>query len=190
MKNVILKIIYLPDKILNFITLHRKKTVYDKTLKINGRIRIYGKGKILLGKNTAINSSLSSNPTGGDICTIFSVDPGAVLEIGDNSGLSNCAIVCKNHIKIGNDVRIGTSVKIYDSDFHSKDAYERTHGKDKAEAKEIEIKDGAFIGGHSIILKGVTIGKNSIIGAGSVVTKSVPDNQIWGGNPAKFIKEV
>ncbi|WP_212635306.1 acyltransferase [Pseudozobellia thermophila] len=52
------------------------------------------------------------------------------------------------------------------------------------------IKDRAFIGAYSIILKGVTIGENAIVGAGSVVTKSVPDNQIWAGNPAKFIRSI
>ncbi|WP_103192495.1 acyltransferase [Formosa algae] len=46
------------------------------------------------------------------------------------------------------------------------------------------------MGASSIILKGVTIGENSIIGAGSVVTKSVPCNEIWGGNPAKFIRKI
>ena len=52
------------------------------------------------------------------------------------------------------------------------------------------IKDNAFIGAGSIILKGTIIGMNSIVAAGSVVTKSIPDNEIWGGNPAKFIKKV
>lgn len=53
---------------------------------------------------------------------------------------------------------------------------------------KITVKDGVFIGCKSIILPGVTIGKNSIIGAGSVVTKDVGDNEVWAGNPAKFIK--
>ena len=57
-------------------------------------------------------------------------------------------------------------------------------------AKPVIIKDGAFIGTDCIILKGVTIGEKSVIGAGSVVTKSVPDGEIWAGNPAKFIRKV
>lgn len=56
--------------------------------------------------------------------------------------------------------------------------------------KPVTIKENAFIGAHSTILKGVTIGKNSIIGACSVVTKNVPDNEIWAGNPAKFVKKI
>lgn len=56
--------------------------------------------------------------------------------------------------------------------------------------KPVIIKDGAFIGTDCIILKGVTIGEKSVIGAGSVVTKSVPDGEIWAGNPAKFIRKV
>lgn len=54
----------------------------------------------------------------------------------------------------------------------------------------VVIKDGVFIGAHCIILKGVTIGEKSIIGAGSVVTKSIPDGEIWAGNPAKFIRRI
>jgi acetyltransferase-like isoleucine patch superfamily enzyme len=54
----------------------------------------------------------------------------------------------------------------------------------------VKIKKYAFIGGGSIILKGVTVGENSIIVAGSVVTRDIPDNEIWGGNPAKFIRKV
>jgi len=54
----------------------------------------------------------------------------------------------------------------------------------------IIIKDNAFIGGSTIILKGYTIGENSVIAAGSVVTGVVSDNEIWGGNPARFIRRL
>jgi len=54
----------------------------------------------------------------------------------------------------------------------------------------ILLSKGCFIGANSTILKGVTVGEYSIIAAGSVLTKSVPANEIWGGNPAKFIKKV
>ncbi|MBD8490085.1 hypothetical protein IFO69_15110 [Echinicola sp. CAU 1574] len=54
----------------------------------------------------------------------------------------------------------------------------------------INIEDGVWIGGHCIILKGVTIGERSVIGAGSVVSKNIPKNEVWAGNPAKFIKKI
>lgn len=57
-------------------------------------------------------------------------------------------------------------------------------------AKAIVVEDGVFIGANVTILKGTYIGKNSIIGAGSVVTGKIPANEIWGGNPAKYIKQV
>ena len=52
------------------------------------------------------------------------------------------------------------------------------------------IKKGASIGANSTILPGITVGENSMIGAGSVVTKDVPANEIWVGNPARFYKEI
>ena len=54
----------------------------------------------------------------------------------------------------------------------------------------VVIGDDVFVGAKCIILKGVTIGKGAIIGAGSVVTKNIPARQIWAGNPAKFIREI
>ena len=54
----------------------------------------------------------------------------------------------------------------------------------------VKIEDNAFVGARSMILRGITIGKYSIIGAGSVVTKSVPENEIWAGNPARFVRKI
>lgn len=149
-------------------------------------------GSFSVGDFFKMNNGIKGNPIGAySKCTFF-VDKKANLSIGDNVGMSQTAIVCHKKIVIGNDVKIGGGVKIYDTDFHSLDPIIRTSSKDKDNRakKEVIIKDKAFIGAFSIVLKGVVIGENSIVGAGSVVSKSIPDNQIWGGNPAKFIKEV
>ena len=63
-------------------------------------------------------------------------------------------------------------------------------GDNDVKHKPIHVKEGAFIGTDAMILKGVTVGKHSIIGAKAVVTKNVPDNEIWAGNPARKIGNV
>ena len=149
-------------------------------------------GMFNIGKNFAMNNGIKGNPIGCyERCTFF-VDRGAVLTIGDNVGMSQAALICHKSITIGNNVKIGGGVCIYDTDFHSLDPVIRRSSEDlknRAE-KPVVIGNDVFIGAKSIILKGVTIRENSVIGAGSVVTKSVPANQIWAGNPAKFIRSI
>ena len=105
--------------------------------------------------------------------------------------MTNSTINCHESITIGNYVNIGEGCVITDSDFHSLDWRDRMDGTDirKKRNAPVVIKDWAFIGMHSIILKGVTIGEKSIIGAGRVVSKDIPDGEIWAGNPARFIKK-
>lgn len=94
-------------------------------------------------------------------------------------------------IQIEDNVLIGGDCKIYDSDFHSINYRDRMQILDKhVNVKPVLIKEGAWIGAHSIILKGVTVGRRSIVGAGSVVTRDVPDDEIWAGSPARFIKKL
>ncbi|MDO4738307.1 MAG: acyltransferase [Bacteroidales bacterium] len=122
----------------------------------------------------------------------ISVMGGAILSIGHHSGMTNSTINCHESITIGNYVNIGAGCLIVDSDFHSLDWSDRMDGTDvlKKRNAPVIIKDLVFIGAHSIVLKGCTIGEKSIIGAGSVVTKDIPDGEIWAGNPAKFVKKI
>lgn len=89
-------------------------------------------------------------------------------------------------IIIGNSTMIASDVTITDSDWH--DIYDRTDYV--ASPKEVIIEENVWIGEKSLILKGSKIGKNSIIGAGSVVSGEVPANVIFAGNPAKEIKKL
>ena len=149
-------------------------------------------GKLLIGNNFSMNNGIKGNPIGCySKCTFF-VDRNATLIIGNNVGISQTALICHKSITIGNFVKIGGGVKIYDTDFHSLNSKIRKSKDDLNNRieKSVIIHDNVFIGAYSIILKGVVIGENSIIGAGSVVTKSIPTNQIWAGNPAKFIRNI
>lgn len=107
---------------------------------------------------------------------------GAKLKLGSGFFNSNIKIRCHERIEIGEDVAISHDVTIMDSDAHEGlwEGYEKT--------KPIKIGNHVWIGTRVTILKGVTIGDNAIIAAGSVVTKDVPNNTIVAGVPAKVIK--
>lgn len=179
------------ESVRNHIILRYRSVETADGVKIHGVIRIYGHGSIKIGRNTIINSSMSSNPIGGDTRTIFSLKDSAQLTIGEDTGISNTAIVCHEQVTIGSRVRIGGGTKIYDTDFHSLDSEERKDYRTEiARTKPVVIEDDAFVGAHCILLKGVHIGKRSIVGAGSVVTGEVPEDEVWAGNPARRIRSL
>jgi acetyltransferase-like isoleucine patch superfamily enzyme len=164
---------------------------FDKGLKVAGLLKIHvtRRGKLSIGNNFQINSGNNFNIIGRQQKTIFWVE--GELIIGDNVGMSATAIICNKQIIIGNNVVIGGNTVIYDTDFHNLDPiirYNKNLDKKTAIKLPVVIEDNVFIGAHTTILKGVIIGKNSVIGACSVVTKNIPSNEIWAGNPAKCIK--
>ena len=156
-------------------------------------IAVSPNGSCVLGDNFRMSNGVRFNPIGfPQPCQIVVTD-GAELIIGKNVGMSQAAIICHHSITIGDNVKIGGGVKIYDTNFHSLNPeIRRIREWDMREKKcrPVVIEHDAFIGAGAIILSGVTIGDNSIVAAGSVVSKSIPANEIWGGNPARFIKKV
>lgn len=155
-------------------------------------VMVAREGKMEIGRNFSMNNGINHNPIGcPQPCTFF-VDNGCKITIGDNVGLSQTALIALADITIGNNVKIGGGASLYTSDFHSIAPEIRASSDDfkYRESAPITICNNAFIGAHSIILKGVTIGEAAIVGAGSVVTKSIPPKEIWAGNPAKFIRKI
>jgi acetyltransferase-like isoleucine patch superfamily enzyme len=155
------------------------------------KIEVTRRGKLMIGNNLSVNSGNNFNVIGRQQKTTFWVE--GKLTIGDNVGISATAIICNHQITIGNHVTIGGNTVIYDTDFHNINPTIRnnkTIDKQSAVKLPVVIEDNVFIGAHTTILKGVTIGENSVIGACSVVTKNIPQNEIWAGNPAKFIKMI
>lgn len=126
----------------------------------------------------------------------FRVDLGGNIFVGDNVLINqNCTFLDLDKIEIGDRVLIAPDVKIYTAT-HSIQSKERFYDTGGGElqiynlSKPVKIGADVWIGGGSIILPGVTIGNQSIIGAGSVVTKDVPDHVIVAGNPAKIIRKL
>lgn len=110
------------------------------------------------------------------------------LSIGKNfHATRNLTIQCAGKTTIGNDVLVASDVFIIDYN-HGMDPSYSSYLENPLEISEVSIGDGVWIGNNVIILPGVHIGKKSIIGAGSVVTKDIPDFSIAVGNPARVIK--
>lgn len=144
--------------------------------KINSSISIDGSCKFL--------SSPSSNLIGiNRPCILSTLEQNAVIIIGSNCGFSGTVIGAFKSITLGKDVLCGANTLITDSDWHTDDSR-------CGDPEPIIIENNVWLGEGVKVLKGVTIGENSVIGAGSVVTKNIPKDVIAAGNPCKVIKEI
>lgn len=121
------------------------------------------------------------------------------IEIGNNVGMSSPSIEARLLVGIGNNVNIGGDCIIMDNDSHRQHYLHRRKGFMKTidNPKSVEplpaypvvIEDDVWLGARCIVLKGVLIGARSIVAADSIVVKDIPSDEIWGGNPACFIKK-
>ena len=170
--------------------LFRKKGItFGSNMSIKGRISVIGLGKIVIGDNFCMTSGEHINPISANIQASFFTDsPNAQIRIGDNVGMSSTRIWIHEGLTIGNNVKIGGGVLLIDTDCHPFDYSVRRNSNEGTCSAPIVIEDDVWIGAQSIVLKGVTIGARTIIGAGSVVTKSIPSDCIAAGNPCKVKK--
>ena len=162
-------------------------------LRVRGPIRLHchRTGSIRVGDGCRIQSGFAGNAVGGGSRMAFWVGPGARLELGDRVGLSNSTIVCLRSVTIGDEALLGGGSAVYDTDFHSLDAEERSRpGNPGVRSAPVRVGRRAFVGGHSVLLKGTIVGEGAVVGAGSVVRGEVPPGQVWAGNPARFVREL
>ena len=158
------------------------------SLSVSGRMHwmIDASGTLEIGNNVRINSGPAINAFGGHRRMIVCVLPEGKLVIGEGAGLSSSTIICQRSIEIHRDSLIGGGCDIVDTDFHPMGSVQRiAHETATVRTAPISIGQGAWVGGRVLILKGVVIGSEAIVGAGSVVTRSVPPGEVWAGNPAR-----
>lgn len=143
---------------------------------------------IRLHDGVQIFSKYNSNPLGpGSPSILRTLSSGAVIEMGERSGMSGAILCAGKGIKVGRDSLLGAGSMVIDNDFHRLEG-DRWVNEFVQNAREISIGNGVFIGARAIILKGVTIGDFAVIGAGAVVTKDVPSHTIVAGNPAVVVR--
>lgn len=196
MKKLLLKILnYITflcvniSPITNRLILRLKKVQCLGKSTIIGKVSVIGPGKIYIGDNFMMTSGEHINPISANLQGSFFTDcPSAKITIGNNVGMSSTRMWIHDSLTIGDNVKIGGGVLLIDTDCHPIDYKVRRVSNEGAKSAPIVIEDDVWIGAQSIVLKGVTIGARSIIGAGSVVTKSIPADCIAGGNPCKVIK--
>jgi len=142
-----------------------------------------------------MSTKIGENTNIWQFCVVM---PGAV--IGDNCNV-NAQVLIENDVVIGNNVTIKSGVQVWDgvtlednvfigpNVTFTNDLFPRSKQYPEQFATTI-VRKGASIGANSTIVAGIEIGENSMIGAGSVVTKNVGPNELWYGNPAKFIRKI
>lgn len=161
------------------------KVDYGKNLKFFGLIyvRCSKQSTVTIGSGNTFRSKSTSNLIGIDRPCIISSHQNGTLKIGNNCGFSGTVIGCFKEVIIEDNVRCGANTLITDSDWHLDDPR-------SGAPRPIHIETNVWLGVNVSVLKGVHIGANSVIGAGSTVTQNIPANVIAAGNPCRIIKSI
>jgi acetyltransferase-like isoleucine patch superfamily enzyme len=176
-----------------YIKLRFPNLIMGKNNLIFGKLllSINRESEVRLGDNIIFRSATKFNFVGINKPVSIAVNKNAELSIGDNCGFSGTSIYVSQKLVIGKYCNFGGNTAIWDTDFHPLEFHaRRIHQVSKIKSSPVVIGNDVFVGANTIILKGVTIGDRAIIGAGSVVVKDIPTDEIWAGNPAKFIRKI
>lgn len=164
----------------------RARYYLRSALTLGPRVRLWGvplvnnRGKLYVGDRVRLSSVVSTLE--------LAVDPQGTLEIGDRVLINHgCSIGATKLVRIGDRCNIGSQVILMDNSFHDIDPERRDV---QPEPAPVVLESNVWLAARVIVLPGVTVGRNSVVGAGSVVTRDVPPNVLAAGIPAKVIRSL
>lgn len=169
----------------NVVAVLRAKWYFRGGRQIGHKVRVWGKASINQPENMIIGDRVRIVSTIVPV-EIYATSPGS-LTVGENTFINyGVSIAALESVKIGRDCSIGTYVILMDNDFHGLEPDKRN---EMPPSLPITIGDNVWLGARVIVLRGVSIGNDSVVAAGSVVTKDIPAGVIAAGVPAKVIRE-
>jgi maltose O-acetyltransferase len=137
-------------------------------------------GTLLIGDRVRLVSTIATLE--------LAVEPGATLDIGDGVFINyGCSIGATKLVRIGSRCTIGTHVIVIDNDFHRVEPERRD---ERPLSQPIILEENVWLGARVVVLRGVTIGAHSVIGAGSVVARNIPPRVVAAGVPAKVVRSL
>lgn len=166
-----------------------------------GYVTLYGKpiihkepgSTIRMGKDVVLVSDSRTNTAGINHPVIIATHSNnAEIVLENNVGMSGVSINCVNQCIFKEGVMLGANVNVWDTDFHPIEPQQRIHQTSIMDAQNspIILEKNVWVGANTTILKGVTIGENTVVGAMSLVNKVLPSNTVCAGNPARRVKDL
>ena len=152
-------------------------------------IQKHRRSRMSFGPGLQLRSSARSNPLGPNRpAMLVTWAEESCLEVGSDFAMTGGTLCAAKSIVIGNNVTVGANTTVVDTDFHPLPPDQRKVNSSEGRSAAVLIEDDVFIGMNCLVLKGVRIGRGSVIGAGSVVAQDVPAGVIVAGNPARVVR--
>ncbi|HEY0738033.1 MAG TPA: acyltransferase [Herpetosiphonaceae bacterium] len=158
------------------------RVVFGPGFQANRKLVIKGPGRVIFGANVNAWAHEERN-------VIITYDRDVTIRIGSNVRLNGVGLMAKRGITIGDNCILGSTLLV-DTDFHSVRRDRVTNPHAPVLSAPIVVGDNVWLAGQTVVLKGVTIGANSVIGFRAVVTRDVPPDVIVAGNPARVVREL
>jgi acetyltransferase-like isoleucine patch superfamily enzyme len=155
---------------------------FGHNFQTNGRLVIKGPGRVTFGDDINAWAHAEKN-------VLITYTPDSRITIGDGTRLNGAGIMAYTTVEIGPRCILGSTL-VFDSDFHPLDPAHRHDPDAPVTCAPIRIEENAWLAGQSAVLKGVTVGKNSVVGFRAVVSEDVPSNVVVAGNPARIVKRI
>lgn len=162
--------------------LRGERVEFGPGFQANRKLVIKGPGRVVFGSNVNAWAHEERN-------VIITYDRDVTIAIGSNVRLNGVGLMARRGITIGDHCILGSTLLV-DTDFHSLRRDRATNPHAPAASAPIVVRENVWLAGQTVVLKGVTIGANSVIGFRAVVTRDVPPDVVAAGNPARVVRSL